>query len=103
MKSPPRFSSRREAEPPDEHRAEAPVYGRGSQRVERRGAAGRAGGVSIHARYPSVDVPWATVDDAPVRGLRNSRGYESPLQVPARAGPDGTLGGLRIININGLR
>ena len=40
-------------------------------------------------------VPGPAVDDPPVRGLRVGGGVERALPVPARARPDGALGGVR--------
>ena len=55
------------------------------------------------ARRLSFDVPRQAVDDAPVRGLRRSRGHQSAFSIPARAGPDGPLHRLRHAHPDGLR
>ena len=61
------------------------------------------GRLSVHARRLSVDVPREALDDAPVRGLRDGRGDERALPLPARARADGPLDGLRHADADGLR
>ena len=68
-----------------------------------RGQARLPGRVPVHARAVSVDVPRAALDHADVRGLRAARGHQRALQVPARAGADGALHGLRHARPHGLR
>ena len=51
--------------------------------------AGLPGRVSLHARRAADDVPRPLLDDAAVRRLRDGRGVEPPLQVPAAAGQTG--------------
>src|SRR5256885_11272131 len=51
-------------------------------------ASGRAGEVSLHARPPSRDVPQASLDHAPVRGLRLRGAHEPALPLSPRAGQD---------------
>ena len=59
----------------------------------RRGRAARR--VPVHPRAVSGHVPRPALDDPPVRGLRVRRGDERALPLPARAGPDGSLGRVR--------
>ncbi len=57
----------------------------------------------LHPRHPRLDVPRAPVDDAPVRGLRDERGDQRALPLPARARPDRALDGLRHALADGPR
>ena len=54
------------------------------------------GDYPVHPRHPSDHVSRSAVDDAPVRRLRHCRRHEPPLQVPAGAGPDRAVGGVRL-------
>jgi hypothetical protein len=44
--------------------------------------------IPLHARRPSHPAPRQAVDDAHVRRLRDGRGDQRPLQVPAGTWPD---------------
>ena len=59
--------------------------------------------VPVHPRRPADDVPQPVLDDAPVRRLRDRRGDEPALPLPARAGPDRAVGRVRPADPDGLR
>ena len=85
------------------HRDRRPLHA-GRPGRPRRGARPRpAGRVPVHARRPAHDVPRPPLDDAPVRRLRDRRGDERALPLPARAGPDRPVGRLRPADPDGLR
>ena len=69
----------------------------------RTATSGRPGRVPVHARRPADDVPRPPLDDAPVRRLRDGRGDQPALPLPARAGPDRPVGRLRPADPDGLR
>ncbi len=60
-------------------------------------------GVPVHARGVRVDVPRETVDDAPVRGVRDERGDQRALPLPARARADRALDRVRHALADGPR
>src|SRR5712692_5430549 len=75
----------------------------GLQKVRNAGAAGVAWSVPIYSRGSAHDVPGQVVDDAPVRGFRQSRQYQSAVQVPDRARNDRTFNGFRYAGADGVR
>ena len=54
-----------------------------------------AGRVPVHPRDPPLDVPRPAVDDAAVRRVLDRRGVQPALPLPARAGADRAVGGVR--------
>ena len=50
-----------------------------------------------------IHVPWAALDDAPVRGLLDAGGLQRPLPLPALAGADRPLGRVRPPDADRLR
>ena len=64
---------------------------------------GFRGRVPVHPRRAADDVSRAAVDDAPVRGLRQRRGVQSPLSLPVRAWADRALGRVRSADPDGPR
>ena len=61
------------------------------------------GRLPVHARGVPVDVPREALDDAAVRRLRDRRGDERALPLPAGARTDRPLDGLRHADADGLR
>ena len=64
---------------------------------------GSPANIRSHARGVSVHVPRAPVDDASVRGVRDRRGDERALPLPARPRPDGAVDGVRHAVTDGPR
>src|SRR2546425_8410739 len=58
---------------------------------------------AVHTWHPADDVPGASLDDAPVRRLRDRRGVQRALPLPARARSDRAVGGVRPSDADGLR
>ena len=72
--------------------------------LARRGQRDRAARtVSLYPRHPPHDVPGPALDHAAVRRLRHRRRHQRALQVPPGAGPDRSLGRLRLSHPDGLR
>ena len=59
--------------------------------------------VPVHPRHLSLDVPGPALDDAPVRRLRDGRGDQRALPLPARPRPDRALDRLRHADPDGPR
>ena len=74
---------------------QAPLHRGGPGRERPRARHRLSGRVSLHPRRLPLDVPRAALDDAPVRRLRNRRGDEQALPLPARPRPDRPLDGVR--------
>ena len=87
-----RFRSRGQAAV---HRARSGRRGRGRARNARL--------VPLHARPVRNHVSHATLDEAPVRGLRDRGGDQRALPVPARPRTDGPLGRVRLSDPHGVR
>ena len=64
---------------------------------------GAAGPVPVHARRVPVDVPRAAVDDAPVRRVRDRRGDQRAVPLPARSRPDRAVDRVRHAVADGPR
>ena len=75
----------------------------GGARLGSWGSAGRARRLPVHARPAPDHVPGQALDDAHVRRLRNARGHQRALQVPAGARPDRPVHRLRHADPDGLR
>ena len=75
----------------------------GQHRARLRARSRLPGRVSLHARRVPVDVPRPPVDDAAVRGLRDSGGDECPLPLSARPRADRLLDRVRHADADGLR
>ena len=84
-------------------RGRAPLRPRRRRRGLLRGARRLPGGVSVHARRPSLDAPGAPLDDAPVRGLLDAGGLQRALPLSPLAGADRPVGRVRSAHANRLR
>ena len=80
-----------------------PVYGPDDVAPGLDGPPRLPGRLPLHPRRAAHHVPRPLLDHAPVRRLRHRRGVEQALPLPARAGPDRPLGGLRPAHADGLR
>ena len=81
-----------------------PVYGPDDLRGRGPGARNRrTRRVPLHARHPSRHVSRQALDHAAVLRLRHAGGDQPPLPLPAGAGADRTLRGLRPADPDGLR
>ena len=80
-----------------------PLYSPETTPLDYAAALGDPGTYPVHPRALRHDAPRPAVDDAHVRGLRHGGRDERALPLPARAGPDGPLDGLRHADADGLR
>ena len=85
------------------HGVRVALRGRLARRLGRRGAAGQAGGVPVHAWCLPLDVHRPPVDDAAVRRLRDRQGVQRALQAARRERHRRAVGRVRPADPDGPR